>query len=360
MAPASSRRGHPDVPLTRAFLRSAFSQGRTLTDVASEVGCSPMTVRNRAIELGIAYGHQVRADLFAESVTRAAAAGRTVAEIAADAGCAPSKVRAALRRRGLPLPPPRRRASDAIPEAELRIAAATGKTIRAIATEYDVSTATVHRLLHRHGIQTRRALWRLDAALTEEFLVAALRAGRSASSVAAEVGCTRDTVAAHARRLGIAFPPPQPHYEVGALRAAVEAKTPISKIAAQVGVSKTTMRTILARHGLPRRYRPDAAGVLTAEFLGTAFRAGRAVQDIAAECGVSSPTVYFYARRHGLPPPTRPDGPVCGPRTNHDPGREWLYDAYVTQRRRVVDIAVDLGLNQAMVYRYLRKHDVRR
>lgn len=146
---------------TRAWLEDRYLlRGRTVLEVAEELGCSEVSVRRALLDHGI----DLRApDGPAELTDQAWLRGRylelghTMAEIAEAVGCSPDTVNKALwqagirtRNRGLPRPG---RLDDARWLASQYQEA--GRTAGDIASDLDCSIHTVYRALHRHGIATR-------------------------------------------------------------------------------------------------------------------------------------------------------------------------------------------------------------
>jgi transposase-like protein len=90
-------------------------------------------------------------------------AGRSIESIAREAGRAPSTVAYWANKHGLASAHgPRHRARGGIERAELENLVEQGLSIRRIATELDVSAATVRYWLRRHGLRTRLAAPRGD------------------------------------------------------------------------------------------------------------------------------------------------------------------------------------------------------
>jgi transposase-like protein len=155
-------------------LRARYvDEGRSLAQIAAELGCSKQLVHAWLRAHGIPARAQTR---FAQLPALADRAwlrerydvqGRTIPEIAAEVGCGATTVQRALRVHGIPARPPRvaRVASRRAPGADRLEDGAwlraryldEGKSCQQIAEELGCAKMTVHRALRRHGIGGRPA-----------------------------------------------------------------------------------------------------------------------------------------------------------------------------------------------------------
>ena len=122
----------------------------------------------------------------------------------------------------------------------------------------------------------------------------------------------------------------------------------IASIAEQVGVSTTTVRRALVRHGvdrLPRsrNTRPPTAQVLDdPSWLAEQYRARTGV-DIAAELGVTPTTVYAAMARHAIA--RRPSSRTLALRRPELADRDWLHAAAdrTSSRQTAAQLDVSAG-----------------
>jgi DNA-binding CsgD family transcriptional regulator len=155
-------------------LRARYvDEGRSLAQIAAELGCSKQLVHSWLRAHGIPARVQIRfagtpalSDpdwLRARYVTQ----GRTSDEIAGEVGCSATTVKAALRAHGIPtrlggrVPGTRRTApgADRLDDRDWLRAQYVdeGKSCQQIAEALGCSAMTVHRALCRHGIACRPA-----------------------------------------------------------------------------------------------------------------------------------------------------------------------------------------------------------
>ncbi len=143
-----------------------------------------------------------------------------------------------------------------------------------------------------------------------------------------------------------------------ALRAVYEAADSIADLAARLGVSASTVRRALVRHGIDRlprnrNRRPPTAAVLDdPAWLVEQYRTRTAVS-MASELGVSPRTVYAAMQRHGIERRAEPGTlALTRPRLIDV---EWLTDAI--ERASSSTIAAELGVSAGTVrdaYRRVR------
>jgi transposase len=134
------------------------------------------------------------------------------------------------------------------------------------------------------------------------------------------------------------------------LRSAYESADSIADLASRLGVSASTVRRALVRHGIDRlprnrNRRPTTAAVLDdPAWLVEQYRTRTAVA-IASDLGVSSRTVYAAMQRHRIERRSEP-GTLALTQPRLTDG-EWLTDA--VERASSTTIAAELGVNAGTV-----------
>lgn len=149
-------------------------------------------------------------------------------------------------------------------------------------------------------------------------------------------------------------------------------------IAQKLGVSQTTVRNWLLKHGIDT---PQSSGLLQdKDRLHREYHDNGLTQaDIADKCDVSQPAVSVWMHRHGIE--TRPTGP--SPESPESPessessessesagstesfesleslkSEEWLHDRYVQQEQSSVEIADTVGVTHVTILHWLRKYGI--
>jgi transposase-like protein len=234
---------------------------------------------------------------------------------------------------------------------------------------------TVYAALRRFGIPRRRGrstASELREILTAQFLQAQyVDGGRSAPSIAEEVGCDSSTIYAALRRHGIATRGAssstrswrgtaelldQSYLEA---QYSDQGRTP-AEIASTLGCPRRHVLDALTHHGLlvmgaaVRDYR----SVLTKEFLTESYLekalSGKA---IAEQVGCHPATVYEALRRHGVT--------ATGPRAKKARWesvltRDYLLETYVEGGLSGGQIAEEAGCTPSIVYAWLERHGIER
>jgi transposase-like protein len=132
--------------------RLLVDERRSFTEVARVFGVSGMTVARRAHDLGVESAHRrvKRPELHDGEWLRAKFdAGRTIAEVAAELGVHPDSVTHARRRFGIaPTRAPRRR----VDVAEVRHRLEAGESMGTIGRALGHSSSAISKVAHRHGL----------------------------------------------------------------------------------------------------------------------------------------------------------------------------------------------------------------
>lgn len=134
-------------------------------------------------------------------------------------------------------------------------------------------------------------------------------------------------------------------------------------IADHVGVSRTTIRRWLEKHGIERRSGGSHPSGNTEKlkdenWLRRQYVAHERTQaDIAEELNVSGYTVSKYIHTHGIdtrdPSEIHSTGTVAPLKDE-----QWIYEQYVTQERTTTEIATSLGVSHTTVSNYLHDHGI--
>lgn len=141
------------------WLRAVYvDDGRSLTDVASEVGVAPPTIRRALVEAGIPIRQEQRPPELDDRAWCEERQGESPKELARILGCTAETVRRAMRRHGLrPLS-----GADDLPYPELGDASwlaarhhGDGLTHREIAATLGCARSAVTQAMHRLGVESR-------------------------------------------------------------------------------------------------------------------------------------------------------------------------------------------------------------
>jgi lambda repressor-like predicted transcriptional regulator len=152
-----------------------------------------------------------------------------------------------------------------IPEAlgeEIAAAYEAGATLRALATVAGIHHDTVRRYLVDQGVAIRDHRQRVQEVLETDGagLIAAYEGGATVAALAADAGVSSSTIAAYLVAHGVAIrdshwqPREALENHCVELTAAYEAGTPLSVLAGRVGVSPRTLRKFLAAQGVRLRH----------------------------------------------------------------------------------------------------------
>ena len=288
------------------WLEARFVEGRTVIDVASELGVTPRTVRNAAHRHGVILPQrrtrrQRRALLEDVELLRVFRDdGLTVTEIADRAGATTAEVRVVLAAHGVVGRDRRLRHVDA---ETVRQLLNDGCSFRQIAVELGASPKTVREVAANLGVrswhvQHRASELRDRAWLRHEYI----DSGRSLADIGREVGVAARTVRAALDRMSIPARPTQ-HADIATIRRLMGAGQTIREVADATGVSSETIRRHAIQLGLhtphASRSRPELRDTL---WLRSNYVTGcRETFEIAAELGVADQAVRAALRRVGIP-----------------------------------------------------------
>jgi predicted transcriptional regulator len=320
--------------LTMAFLRRVYGrQGKPVAEIAAEVGVSEQTVLRYLHRYGIPVTrHRSPGNPASDGSGRGRPAwldgvlteaflrreyevgGRSAADIARQVGASEQSVLRYLHRHQIPVRPTTSTLDTVFTREYLEeMYVRLGRSLGAIGRTHGVSGETVRKWLARHGIDRRPAdrAQPIDRDLLERRYVLE---GRSITAIARELGVSATTVTKRLDAFGISRRPAPRSAEMidraHLVREYVERGRTMAEIAGDLGVSASTVRKHLDRHGIevrPKNAQPLLERVLSRSFLEREYvEAGRTAQDIAREVGVSEQTVLRYLHRHDLP--VRPAG----------------------------------------------------
>jgi predicted transcriptional regulator len=324
-----------------------------------------------------------------KEIERRINAGHTVTAVAAAAGVTDRTIRNRLHRAGRPLARDRavvrwQQAAD----RERRLLDSADwltqqyvdrrRSASQIARDTHTTTAEVHAALTRQGVTRPPA----RPELTPDALRAAFAAGETVSSIARRAGVDRSGVRERMRRAGIRNPHFTPTTRPAVLDDAAwlseqsaSPKATVRQIAADLGVSDTTVRRALRRSGVEWRRGAKPPGGVDADWLHDLYTIRLLpVADIAEQANVSQNTIRRALVFHQVPRrpmeirrPRRASSRPPAPRAPHphadrpggiDPA--WLRTEYLRRRRTLREIADELGIGVTTVQRAVHAHGLRR
>jgi transposase-like protein len=280
-------------------------------------------------------------------------AGERVIDIAAFYGVSARTIRNRLHTAGRPTATHRRRAST-----EARLAdpvwlhqqfITERRSPSLIAGRLNVTTHEVLDCLRLFGIERPPQ----HLTLTAEALSAAFAAGDSLSSIARHAGVDRHLVRRTMRAHHIVNPrvrprrPPELDDTRWLQRRYVDEHTSVAELATELGAAAVTVTKALTRVGIARRptSRQRVAAIEPDWLKQQYVTRRRRVADIATELGVVPTTIYNTLKRFHIDVIPRQPHPVAGI------DRIWLRQQYVTRRRTIADIANELGVARSTVTR---------
>ena len=300
--------------------------------------------------------------------------GRSLVEIATEIGCSPSWARQLLLRNGIRTG---RRAEPRLRDRSIDVAVARqlyegGLGVAAVAAHLETTPDRVRVRLRRAGV-VLRPVGRHDRrppGLSRTWLSSAyVRRRMSVEEMAVEAGCSPTHVRNELRRCGIrrgrapAPPPPGWSRLTAPLlhKLYVEEGLTVREVASRAGGSSARVLAALRRAGIDRRPRGAPSGSrmvpLTPELLERLYVVeGLSAAAVAAQVGGGGGRVLAALARFDIP--RRPQGvPSAGRLTI---SREELVDAYVHRREGADLIAAGHGVAVWQVRLRLRADGVRR
>lgn len=243
-----------------------------------------------------------------------------------------------------------------------------GASVREIAARWGCTARSVRNVAHRAGLvlpQARRRAVRQAPLGDPMWLTHQIDAGRSATSMADELGCSatevRAAVAAAGRRLRVHRTPVRHHqlHEPGWLAAQLKAGRPLKAIATEVGCAVATVQKAVHRKGIVERRRRSERRF--PELHDEAWLRRRYVDEartsteIAAMVGCSPHSVLRALDKHQVPKRGAVDRRVD---ELHDEG--WLRRRYVDERQGPKAIAEELGCHRGTVIKALHRSRIAR
>ena len=284
------------------WLETQLESGRSTSDIAETVGCTPAHLRKVIRRLFVPVAPVVsatpgpRTDI-APRPKRVIPDGDTVRELQADHtdleigrmfGVSASTIRSVRRKAGIPARPaaPRRRPLQGSEVAALLDAE---DRVSEIAAEHGVSRSTVHNRAREAGITLPRG--GPCARIDEDWLRHTAPTMTNAQAAAA-AGVSERTLRAAKCRLGLTRPStgtPTADLPVDEIvDAYVIDRIPTREIGARYGVSQQPIREVLHRAGIELRgagaQRVDVGDV---DDLATEYTSGATLGELADRCGVS-------------------------------------------------------------------------
>ncbi|SFD14669.1 Clp protease N-terminal domain-containing protein [Streptomyces aidingensis] len=301
----------------------------TVLEIGKTLGASDNTVWQWARQLGLPPRAKPPGARFAESRERLEELleeGRSVTEMARELGVSDQSVLNWIERIGATRPGraprqqpvtegeaqqagelggPRSRPATTLDQAmpRLRELWADGARVRDIAAELGVTPVTVHRWAAKAELPPRRS-GRDSADARRRLGELWADPDRSPTSIAEELGISRVTVHKWAQEEGL--PPRQAARRADQLDKVAEMwadqERTVRSIAAELGVALPTLRRRVAELGLPpRRARRMPKLEQSEARLRALWADGRGIAEIAEELGVTRETVTMWVLRLGLP-----------------------------------------------------------
>lgn len=331
-----------------AWLQAQVDAGSSVADIAAEVGCSLGAVRGAFRRNDVTPpGRRPTYPQLHDTAWLAAQAdaGRSVADIAGEVGCASTTVQGAYRRAGMTPPNPPRYPQLADPQW-LQAQADAGCSVADIAADVGCGEAWVRTAYRRAGLTPPRRANGFPQLADPDWLQAQADVGRSLAEIADELGAVRATVTAAYRRAGLPGPVtvrlPDELRDHERLREYAAMPGTVAELAATLEV---TARVVLeayrwAQIPPPSRNTPHPR-LSDPDWLADQAAAGISLRELADDLGCTAIVIANAYRDAGLRPPPRirPSGPLADP--------TWLADTH--QTRTITEIAADLGVHRRQV-----------
>lgn len=247
------------------------------------------------------------------------------------------------------------------PDALAELYLGRGLSQQAIAAELGCSRKAVAAAIERYGLARRRPSRRPPELDNRRWLRRAyVGQGRSAQSIATELGCSPKVVVAALHRLRIQTRPKRPQPSDRLADAAwlrhryTDEQVSIVRIAEELGCSAGAVRRALHRHGIEVRVHgpPRIDQLYDTAWLRRA-RQRATPPEIAEQLGCSEVTVRWALWRSGIAPG---EGTPTRPSQLDDPG--FLLAEYVHARRSARSIAAEVGCAPATVLNALRRQGI--
>jgi transposase-like protein len=146
----------------------------------------------------------------------------------------------------------------------------------------------------------------------------------------------------------------------------VENRRSTTDIASEIGVFHGTVGSWLERHGIEIRSQLEAQqsesvlakltdeGWLREQYVENK----RSTVDIASEVGVHNAVVGKWLKRHSIEVRSMAEAHLPEPVIEKLEDADWMYEQYVEKRRSTIDIGDEIGVGESSVAGWLRRHDI--
>lgn len=296
---------------------------RSITDIATGIGCSREAVRTALRRFGIRESHRRPVEHLRDASwlhQRYEVDRMSTAQIADLLGCAKPTVRAALIRAGIQRRHPATRARTAT--GEIVELLRSGESVAVIARRLGVAPSFVYRVAHAKAVPlpsgrsgTRRPV--AERLLSDPVWLRRQYVERDRTLIDIGVECGVGPKRVRAALAGVGIPVRYSRPEIDEprlrsapwLRARLNAGATAKQIGEELGVAASTVSTVIQRlgaaDGLDLRVRYPQ--LRDAAWLQSRLERGQDFSSIAAELGCARSTVWLNAQKLGLrqPPPTR-------------------------------------------------------
>lgn len=376
-----SRAAEPS--LTAAQCEEYAEEGFTMSDVARKTGLSYWSVRNAYEKNGVEPARIISAAQWLaeneeEKLRTLVQEGKTIAEIAEEMGETYADVRAALAELGIKATRARVKTELDVDEVEKLIA--QGFSMRAIGEELSVSREVVARAIGENekldalyadaadvrneraqrlkSEKLRTSYSKEDRIVLEELVEKRIPQSAMAESMGVSVSKLRAMMTffgmrsdARAGRSGSSELSEK--LSADNLMCYVEDGLTAAEIAESVGCSKYTVYTYLRRAGLTAGKRERTSKVQV-EDVAALVHDGKTAAEIAEELHCAPCTVYAVMRKAGLTANRKAPSSKLEEKLSQE-----KLETYVADGKTAAEIADIVGCSKYTVYSYMRKHGVK-
>jgi len=180
-------------------MASMYEQGKSLLEIAEEIGCVPTTVNRILNEQGIETPpippRRFITQAEREMIVNLYQQGKSHSEIATKIGCVPQTIGKILRKLNIPIRVQGPDAYCADDQQKMADLYENGMSLGQIAVGFDCGTGTVIQILRKHGIKIRPLGFKSQVPPKKrEKMLTLYKEGYSGDEIAAKFGCGLETV----------------------------------------------------------------------------------------------------------------------------------------------------------------------
>ena len=181
-------------------MTSMYEQGKSLLEIAEEIGCVPTTVNRILNELGIETPpippRRFITQGEREEIARLYQQGKSPSEIATKIGCVPQTIGKILRKLNVPIRVQGVDAHSAEDQQRMADLYEHGFSLGEIGVGFDCGTGTVMQILRNHGVKIRPLGYKGQfSPKKRERMLIMYKAGYSGAEIAAKFDCDLEIVA---------------------------------------------------------------------------------------------------------------------------------------------------------------------